>query len=82
MVQLPIFVDPKKQKEKVIWVGPVLAADRLIVAGSHGRVLSLSPYDGTMLGEIKLSSGVHVSPVVANETLYVLTDDADLIAFK
>ncbi len=82
VVQLPIFADPKKQKEKVMWVGPVLAADRLIVAGSHGRVLSLSPYDGRILGEVKLSSGVHISPVVANETLYVLTDDADLIAFR
>lgn len=82
VVQLPTILDPKKPKEKVFWVGPVLAADRLIVAGSHGRVVSLSPYDGQVLGEIKLSSGVHVSPVVANETLYVLTDDADLIAFR
>jgi outer membrane protein assembly factor BamB len=82
VVQLPLFADPKKQKEKVMWVGPVLAADRLIVAGSHGRVLSLSPYDGRILGEVKLSSGVHIAPVVANETLYVLTDDADLVAFR
>ncbi|MFO0998340.1 MAG: PQQ-binding-like beta-propeller repeat protein [Alphaproteobacteria bacterium] len=82
VVQLPTLADPKKPKEKIFWVGPVLAADRLIVASSHGRVVSLSPYDGSILGEIKLSSGIHVSPVVANEMLYVLTDDADLIAFK
>ena len=42
--------------------------------------LAISPYSGEILGKIELPHGVRVSPVVANGTLFVLTDDGILIA--
>ena len=63
---LPRFADPENQEEPIRWRGPVLAGDRLIIAGSHGEVMSVSPYDGKLLGFITLSDGVAVPPVVAN----------------
>ena len=76
------YEDEEDKEDVIYWVGPVLASDRLIVANSTGQVLSISPYDGAILGLVQLSDGVRISPVVANDALFVLTEGADLIAFK
>ena len=64
------------------WSGPVLAGDRLIVAGSHDKALTLSPYTGEILGEVDLPGGAAISPAIARETIYLLTDEARLVAFR
>jgi hypothetical protein len=56
--------------------------DRLLVAGSNGEIWSVSPYTGSLLGSIKVSGPVAISPAIANQTVYLLTDDADLIALR
>lgn len=80
--QLPRYEDPESKKGTIRWSGPVLAGDRLIVVSSEGDAMSVSPYTGKPLGRISLPDGVFIAPVVANRTLYVLTDDADLIAMR
>ena len=82
VTQLRQFVSPSSRDDRVAWTGPVLVSDRLIVAGSHGVGVSVSPYTGRPLGEISLPSGAYASPVVADGTLYFLTDDADLVAYR
>ncbi len=79
---LPRFEDPENLEDPIVWVGPVLAGDRLIVAGSHGEAMSISPYTGKVLGYIELPAPPAVAPVVANDTLYFLTQNADLIAMR
>jgi outer membrane protein assembly factor BamB len=79
---LPRYEDEKKKKDPMRWAGPVLAGDKLIVVASNGDMLAVSPYTGATLGQISLPDGVFVDPVVAGGTLYVLTDEADLIALR
>ncbi len=79
---LPRFRDPDDREDAIFWTGPVLVGDRLVVAGSDGRVLSVSPYDGRRLGEHAARGPVRVPPVVADGTLYILTDRAELIALR
>ena len=80
---LPRFVDPDDPDEAIRWSGPVLAGDRLIVAGSHGELLSVSPYDGKPLGVLELGGGgVAVAPVVANNSLFLLTHNGTLVALR
>jgi len=80
--QLPLWQDEKKKKDRIIWSGPVLAGDRLILAGSHGFATSVSPYTGEVLGTEELADPVSVPPVVAHNTLFLLTDEGDLVAYK
>jgi outer membrane protein assembly factor BamB len=40
---VPRYENPKKQEDLITWAGPILAGDRLILAGSNGRLLSISP---------------------------------------
>jgi len=80
--QLPRYINPEKKKDPVTWTGPVLVSDRLIVAGSQGQALSISPYTGDVMGEIKLPEGVSIAPIVADNTLYFMTDRARVVALR
>ncbi len=79
---LPRFEDPEELEGPIGWFGPVLAGDRLIVASSTGDAISISPYTGELLGRIALPGTPTVAPVVADNTLYVLTEDASLVAIR
>ena len=49
---------------------------------SHAQALSVPPYTGEVLGEIELSGPVTIPPVVANNTLYFITDGGSLVAMR
>jgi outer membrane protein assembly factor BamB len=80
--QLPRYRDQKDRKGPISYVGPVLAGERLIVAGSNGALINVSPVDGTFQSQVDLDDGVSFQPVVANNTLYLLTDGGRLIAYR
>ncbi len=80
--QLERFKDPERRKEAVLWHGPTLAGDRLIVTSSHGYAVAISPYDGSFISGMELPDDMEMAPIVVNETLYFLTRDAELIAMR
>lgn len=80
--QLENFQNAKKRKKRTVWIGPLLAGNRLVAASSQGDVTVLDPRSGSILKEMSVKAPVFVSPVIANETVYVLTDEAKLVAFK
>jgi outer membrane protein assembly factor BamB len=79
---LPRYEDPEENKEPISWSGPVLGGDRLIVVGSSGDAISLSPYTGKALGRLELPGKTLIAPVIADGTLLILTDDGDLVAYR
>ena len=79
---LPSYENEKKKKDPMTWAGPVLGGDRLIVLSSDGGALSVSPYTGEPLGRDEMSAGGYFAPVIADNSLYVLTDDAELSAYR
>ena len=81
--QLPRWVDPEDNtSDPIVWSGPVLVSDKLIVVSSDGFAQAISPYTGKFLSRVEIPSGAYIAPVVANDTLYLLTNDADLVALK
>jgi len=74
--------DEKEKKKRIVWAGPALASDRLILLNSQGQAFSLSPYSGEVLGKIELKGAATMAPVFANATMYVLDDDGDLTAYR
>jgi outer membrane protein assembly factor BamB len=80
--ELQHFKDPKHQTGPIRWAGPALGSNRLIVLSSDGNALSVSPYTGAPLGQQRISSSSYIGPVIADETLYLLTDDATLAAYR
>jgi outer membrane protein assembly factor BamB len=76
------FENPERREGRITWAGPVLAGDRLITVSSEGEAVSISPYDGTVMGRVRLPDGVTVPPVIANKTVYVQTDAGEIVAIR
>jgi outer membrane protein assembly factor BamB len=82
VTQMQSWEDEAEHKGRIMWAGPVLVSDRLVVSSSTGKLVALSPYTGTVLGVDEAPDGVTISPAVAGGSLYFVTDDADLVAYR
>lgn len=82
LTQLENFKNQEKRKERTVWTGPIMAGNRLVVASSRGDVFMIDPRSGSILKEMDVKGPVFVPPVIANETVFLLTDDAKLVALK
>jgi len=82
ITRLQPFKDIEKRKKPVTWSGPVLGGDRLIILSSEGDAISISPYTGEKLGKIEMPDGTLIAPIIADQTVLVLTDEAELIAYR
>jgi len=80
--QLPRYRKEAKKKDPISWSGPVLAGDRLILASSQGQLVNVSPADGTVQSTMKAGGPVLLSPLVADGTLFILTNDGRLTAWR
>jgi outer membrane protein assembly factor BamB len=80
--QLQRWADPEDRSGAIVWAGPVLVSDRLVVVSSKGTAVAISPYTGELMGKMAIPSGTYISPVVANGMLYLYTSDAQLVALR
>ncbi len=80
--QLSRFKDAEKKEDPIVWAGPVLVSDRLILVSSAGFAVSLSPYTGKLIGRVEIPGEAYIAPVVADGTLYLWTNDAQLVALR
>ena len=76
------ILNENRERGAIQYVGPVLLSERLVVISSEGRLEEYSPFDGSFLGSTRVGDPVSLPPIVANGTLYIYSDDADLIAFR
>jgi outer membrane protein assembly factor BamB len=82
VTDLPQFEDEEDKKNSVQWFGPLLAGDRLVVAGTNQQALAISPYTGATLGKQELSGAASLGPIVAGGTVYIVSDDGRLLALR
>ena len=68
--------------DTLTWSGPVLAGERLYLTGSNGDLLALSPYDGAEAERLTLPAPAATTPVIAAGTVFVLTENAELLAYR
>jgi outer membrane protein assembly factor BamB len=67
--------------QAVLWAGPILVNNTLVITGSNGKILFCNVQSGEILKDMDAGSPLLLSPVTAQETLVVLSDQGDLIAF-
>jgi len=80
LTQLPSFKDEEDREGRIRWAGPLLAGGQVILASSDGRLVTANPVNGEIIGFQDIEEPVNVTPIVAEGTLYVLTDEGSLIA--
>ncbi len=63
-----------------LWVGPVLASNRLVMFNSLGEAVAYDPVTGKIQTTIPVGGPVYVAPIIVGNKLFVVTDDAKLVA--
>jgi len=71
-----------KRVIKPLWSSPLLANNRLLVAGSTGELMSLNAKTGAVERTVKLGDPTLIGPIAMGGMVYVVTDKADLIALR
>ncbi|HML10126.1 MAG TPA: PQQ-binding-like beta-propeller repeat protein [Stellaceae bacterium] len=80
--QLPNFEDMVKKSDPIEWAGPVMGGSQLVVLSSSGMAMWVSALTGETQWQTKMSDKGYLGPIVAGGTVYLLTDDANLSAYR
>ena len=65
-----------------VWSGPLLASNRLILVSTLGDAVAVDPLTGAVQKTIRLGSPAIMSPIAANGMIYVVTDNAEVVAIR
>ncbi len=76
------YENEKKRDTLIHWTGPIMVNGKLLIAGSKGRVRELNPLNGQEINSWKVGRDISIPPIVANGTLFILTDDGSLSAYR
>jgi len=82
ITQLSQYRDEEDRKGPIFWRGPILAGGQLVLASSRGHLVFMDPATGAVSRTEELDDGVELSPVVANNTLYLLDSSGELSAWR
>jgi outer membrane protein assembly factor BamB len=81
---LPHFTKSNVGRRSKIFAhhGPILAGNLLILASSDGLLRQFDPASGELITTVKIPLGAASAPIVVDGTLYVLSTNGDLLAFR
>ncbi len=80
--QLRRYKNEKKKKGRVTWAGPVLAGDHLVLVSNLGEISKVNPVNGAVVDTMEIDEPSTISPVVANEKLYILSEKGRLLSLR
>ena len=83
-VELPGFAESRERRQKTRFAhyGPIIAGGRVIIASGDGLIRQFDPTSGALVGTIEVPGGAASNPIVANGTLYVVSQRGQLLAFR
>lgn len=73
---------PASPEAPVSWEGPLVARGKLYLVNSGGQLVSFNPETGAILNVQSLGAPCGLPPLAAQETVYLLTQQGDLIALR
>ena len=71
-----------RSKKNIQHHGPIIAGDRLVIVSGDGYIRFYDPKTGQQRNKLKTKAGATANPIVVNETLYLITQDGKLRAFR
>lgn len=79
---LPRYLNESKREKPIVWKAPVMGSGNLIVAGTGGNFIELDARNGKILRRWEAGKSPAVPPVIAANTLFVLSEDGTLTAYR
>lgn len=67
---------------KPLWSNPILVNSRLVLVSSTGQLEALNAKTGAVERTVALGAPALIGPIVAGNMIYVVTDNAQLIALR
>ena len=82
--ELPLYVRERERRRQAVFThfGPIMAGGRLVVASGDGLIRFFDPESGAETGQVALRGGAAANPVVVDGTLYVVSGDGRLHAYR
>lgn len=71
-----------QRQNRPVWSGPLLANDKLLIVGQTGELVALNAKSGVVEKRMELKGASTLSPIAMGDTVYVVTEEADLIAIR
>lgn len=65
-----------------LWAGPVMGGGRLVAVSDRGVLASISPQTGQVIKTTEVGDGFYIAPIIAANTIYLLDNNASLIALR
>lgn len=75
------FIGGKKVL-KPIWTGPILVNNRLLLTSSSGQLVALNAKTGEIEKRVELGAPALIAPIAAGDMVYVVLDNAQLVALR
>ncbi len=84
MTELPSFSKKRfgGSKKNIRHYGPIIAGNQIVLASNDGFIRFYNPETGEQITELKIKNGATTNPIVVDKTLYVITQDGNLRAFR
>ncbi|MEM0987114.1 MAG: PQQ-binding-like beta-propeller repeat protein [Pseudomonadota bacterium] len=79
---LPKFKNTNKQRGRISYSGPLIASGHIVLVSSEGEVLRFDPQTGEEVGRLDIKQKVFLEPIAVGERIYILTDNARLVAIR
>ena len=64
--------------EEIVWYGPLLSSNKLILGNSQGKVISISPFTGKLLSKIDFSEELVANPIHLGEKIILISKKGTL----
>ena len=82
--ELPLFEANRERRRKAVFThyGPILAGGRLVIASGDGLIRMFAPESGELVGTLDVPGGAAAHPIIAGDTLLVLSTEGRLHAYR
>ncbi|WP_233270511.1 PQQ-like beta-propeller repeat protein [Chachezhania sediminis] len=82
--ELPGYVKDRPRRRGKIYAnyGPILAGGRIVTSSSDGQIRFVDPVSGAITRTVEIPGGAATAPVVAGQTMYVVSRKGVLHAYR
>ena len=84
LTELPLYEESRVRRRRDFYAhyGPILAGNRLWVASNDSRLRSFDPSTGAEMSSINIGAAAAANPIVVGNTLYIVTGNGQIHAFR
>ena len=82
VTELPQYKNEKKKKKRISYSGPLLASGRILIVSSYGELLAFDPQTGEQTASLDIKGTTYIEPIAVQGKVFLLTDEAKLVAIQ